>query len=100
MADAHGTCVLLEVNSINNMLQYFQNLYKCDVLFELKVVNIGVAQFTENRTLDTNISPSNLTCCSSTCDNHAVIDNSNPSIKCYAICFYYICFSVIKQCSY
>ena len=33
MADTRGTCVLLEVNSINILLQYFQNLYKCDFLF-------------------------------------------------------------------
>ena len=37
---------------------------------------------------------------SSTCDNQAVIDNLNSSIQCYAICFYSICFSVIKPCSY
>ena len=100
MADACGTCVLLEVNSINNLLQYFQNLYKCDVLFELKGVKIAVAQFTENTILHTNISQSTLTCCSSTCHNHAVIDNLNSSIQCYAICFYSICFSVINPCSY
>ena len=35
MAHACGTCVL-EVNSINILLQYFQNLYKRDILFELK----------------------------------------------------------------
>ena len=96
MADARGTCVLLEVNSINNLLQYFQNLYKCDVLFELKGVKIAVAQFTENTILHTNISQSTLTCCSSTCHNHAVIDNLNSSIQCYAICFYSICFFILS----
>ena len=34
-----------------------------------------------------------------TCDQ-AVIDNLNSSIQCYAICFYCICFSVIKPCIY
>ena len=58
MADACGTCVLLEVNSIDNLLQYFQNLYKCAVLFELKGVKIALAQFTENIILHTNISQS------------------------------------------
>ena len=100
MANARGTCVLPEVNSINNLLQYFQNLYKHDILFELKGVKIAVAQFTENATLDTNISQSTLTYSSSTCDNEAVIDNFNSSIQSYAICFYSICFSVIKPCSY
>ena len=94
MADACGTCVL-EVYSINNLLQYFQNWYKCNVLFEVKGVEIAVAQFTENTILHTNISQSALTC-----DNQAFIDNLNSSIQCYAICFYSICFSVIKPCSY
>ena len=93
MADACGTCVL-EVYSINNLLQYFQNWYKCNVLFEVKGVEIAVAQFTENTILHTNISQSALTC-----DNQAFIDNLNSSIQCYAICFYSICYSVIKPCS-
>ena len=61
----------------------------------LKGVKIAVTQFT-----DTNISQPTLTCSSSTCDNQAIIDNLNSSIQAYAICFYSICFSVIKPCSY
>ena len=100
MADADGTYVLLEVNLINNLMQYLQILYKRNVLFQLKGVKIAIAQFTENTTLHNNISQPTLTCCSSTCDNPAVIDNLKSTIERYAICFYSICFSLIKPCSY
>ena len=42
MAHPQGTCVLLEVNSINSLVEYFQNLYKPDILFELKGIKITV----------------------------------------------------------
>jgi hypothetical protein len=38
MAHPNGTCVLVEVDSINTLLQYFQELYQPDVIFELKAV--------------------------------------------------------------
>ena len=47
MAYSHGTRVLLEVNSINNLIEYFKNLYKPDVLFELKGIKITVSQYTD-----------------------------------------------------
>ena len=46
MAHAHGTCVLLEVDSVNNLMAYFRTLYRQDILFELKGVKINVAQMT------------------------------------------------------
>ena len=46
MAHSHGTCVLLEINSINNLVEYFKNLHKPDVLFDIKGIKITVAQFT------------------------------------------------------
>ena len=46
MSHSHGTCVLLEVNSINNLVEYFKNLHRRDVLFELKGIKITVVQFT------------------------------------------------------
>ena len=44
MPHSHGTCVLLEVNSINNLVEYFKNLHKPVVLFQLKGIKITVAQ--------------------------------------------------------
>ena len=38
MAHSHGTCVLLEINSINNLVEYFKNLYKPDALFVLQII--------------------------------------------------------------
>ena len=98
MADARGTCVLLEVNSINNLLQYFQNLYKCDVLFEVLKL---LSQFTENTILHTNIFQSTLTCCSSTCDKQFKFFNTMLcNMFLFYLFFYSICFFIIKPCSY
>ena len=37
-----GTCVLLEVNTLNELINYFQGLYQNpNVLFELKGVHIN-----------------------------------------------------------
>ena len=106
MAHPHGTCVLLEVNSINNLIEYFKNLYKPDVLFELKGVKITVVQCTQitnmhtNQISDTNTSESSLSCCSSVCDNETFNDNFISSGQSCAICLYSICFSTIMTCSY
>ena len=100
MADGHGTCVLLEVNSINNLIEYFKNLHKSDVLFELKGVKITVAQFTQITNIHTNTSESNLSSCSSACDER-FHDNFNSSEQCSVImCFYSICFSTITAYNY
>ena len=42
MPHPRGTCVLLEVNTLNERINYFQGLYQNpDVLFELRGVNIN-----------------------------------------------------------
>ena len=88
MPHPQGTCVLLELNSINSLTEYFRNVYKPDVLFELKGIKITVAQFTN---CHTNNSDTNM--CPSTSDKF-------NSAKCCAICYYSICFSTISACSY
>ena len=98
MCDGHGTCVLLEVNSINNLIEYLKNLHKTDILFELKGVKITVAQITN---IHRNTSESNLSSCSSVCDNEAFDDNFNSCGQyCVIMCFYSICFSTITVCNY
>ena len=54
MPHSDGTCVLLELNSINSLTEYFRNAYKPDVLFELISIKITVAQFTQITNWDTN----------------------------------------------
>ncbi len=44
MVDRSGTCVLLEVNSIINLVEYFKTSHRTDVLYELKGVQINVQQ--------------------------------------------------------
>ena len=45
MPHPRGTCVLLEVNTLNERINYFQGLYQNpDVLFELRGVNINEKQ--------------------------------------------------------
>ena len=45
MPHPQGTCVLLEVNTLNELINYFQGLYQNqNVLFELKGVHINEKQ--------------------------------------------------------
>ena len=45
MPHPQGTCVLLEVNTSNELIDYFQGLYQnSNVLFELKGVHINEKQ--------------------------------------------------------
>ena len=45
MPHPQGTCVLLEVNTLNEVINYFQGLYQNpNVLFELKGVHINEKQ--------------------------------------------------------
>ena len=80
MPHPHGTCVLLEVNSINSLTEYFRNGYKPNVLFELRGIKITVAQITNQHTND-----SDTNTCPST-------SNKFNSGKCCAICYYSICY--------
>ena len=49
MAHPHGTCVLLELTSLDYLTEYFKTCYKGDILYELKGVTITVAQLTSNK---------------------------------------------------
>ena len=41
MHHPHGTCVLLEFDSVNNLIEYFKFLYNPDVIYEIKGVKIN-----------------------------------------------------------
>ena len=74
-----GTCVLLEVSSLNSLVHYFQSIHNDDI-FELKGVNINKVQ---NSTLF---------------QSHAC-ETRKFNVSC-AVAVYSLCYSVIKSCSY
>ena len=94
MPQPHGTCVLLEVSSVDRLAEYFKTCYNGDVLFELKGVKIVIG----------NEQPTN------SINDHAesgeLVDKSREETdiitfsELCAIYIYSICFSTIKMPSY
>ena len=76
-SDVNGTCALLELSSLNNLIQYFQSIHSNDI-FEIKGVHINKLQ-----------------------ENIPCIDNEIPNfnLSC-AIAVYSICYSTMKSCGY
>ena len=74
-----GTCVLLEVSSLNSLVHYFQSIHDND-LFELKGVN-------SNKVQNSNLFQS-----------HAC-ETRKLNVSC-AVAGYSLCYSVIKSFSY
>lgn len=75
-----GTCVLLEVSSINGLVHYFQSIHSNDDVFELKGIRVEEVQgctFHQNNASE--ISKFNLSC---------------------AVAIYSLCYSIMKPCSY
>ena len=107
-----GTCVLLNVDDINSLINYFQSLYdNLTGLFELRGVHITEICIQSNAT-DNPINAQTHTEQSEvirkTADdqqrNKSNITNLKangiPLRSCCALSFYSICFPVIKACSY
>ena len=98
MPHPQGTCVLLEVNTLNELINYFQGLYQNpNVLFELKGVHINEKQCDMTDISDQQLSAVPLE------ENHADAEITTihiPLLCCCAISFYSICFSIIKYCGY
>jgi hypothetical protein len=76
---AQGTCVLLEVSSLNSLVHYFQSIHNND-MFEVKGIQINAV---EHSILD---------------QNHAH-EITNFNLSCI-VAMYSLCYSVIKPCSY
>ena len=74
-----GTCVLLEVSSLNSLVHYFQSIHNNDI-FELKGVTIDKGQ---NSTLF---------------QSHAC-ETRRFNVSC-AVAIYSLCYSVMKSCNY
>ena len=98
MPHPQGTCVLLEVNTLNELINYFQGLYQNqNVLFELKGVHINEKQCDMTDISDQQLSAVPLEA------NHADAEITTihiPLLCCCATSFYSICFSIIKYCGY
>ena len=98
MPHPQGTCVLLEVNTLNELINYFQGLYQNpNVLFELKDVHINEKQCHMTDISDQQLSAVPLKA------NHADAEITTihiPLLCCCATSFYSICFSIIKYCGY
>ena len=93
-----GTCVLLEVNTLNELINYFQGLYQNpNVLFDLKGVHINDKQCDITDISDQELSAVPLDA------NHADAENTTIHIPLLYYCatsFYSICFFIIKYCGY
>ena len=91
MAHPQGNCVLIEIVSVANLVEYFETFYAQlhHNAFEMRGVEISLAE-DERRE-----------CCF---EGHIIEQRSETNIcsckQCCAISFYSICFSVIKPCIY
>jgi hypothetical protein len=114
MAHPHGTCVLLEVDSVRSLPEYFRSIYhsRSAVIFELKGVkitsvlqtqqlqNINAIEMLDVSTSDINTS---LNSCSHTPhENDMMRQSSIPSYQwqCCAVCIYSFCYSTVTRCNY
>ena len=91
MAHPEGNCVLIEILSVSNLLDYFQTLHAHvpDITFEVKGVHISpTEEESSKRCFEEHIS------------NQRSKANICSCKQCCAISFYSICFSVIQSCSY
>lgn len=107
MAHPQGTCVLLHVQETNKLVEYFQSLYTgtIDAIFDLKGLNISISEIgivhDQNEPLSSD--DQNVTCQTAAVNEHITMEtDANITLlkKSCAICFYCICFSIIKPCSY
>lgn len=107
MFDPCGTCVLVEIASLDKLVEYFQNLYVgiIDAVYELRGVQIStdvtgcVGLTTPEISPSVNIENLNR--------NELISDSSQESdtlfcscTRCCFICFYAICFSILKEIRY
>ena len=90
--------VLSEVNTLNELINYFQGLYRDPtVLFELKGVYINEKQCDMTDISDQQLSAVPLKANRADAE---IITIPIPLLCCGATSFYSICFSIIKYCGY
>ena len=91
MPHPHGTCVLLEVDSITNLVVYFKELYRAGAIFEVKGVKINEIMQNVGRNDLTPYDSSD----SSTINEYCNYNNAQSNY----VFLYAICFSTIKACN-
>ena len=98
MPHPQGTCVLLEVNTLNELINYFEGLYQNpNVLFELKGVHINRKQcdmtdISDQKLLAVPLKANHV--------NAEITTIHTLLLCCCATSFYSICFSTGKYCGY
>ena len=93
MPHPQGTCVLLEINTLNELINYFQMVYQIpDVMYEIKGVHITEMLCDMTAIPDQQTNTHERSCNTET--------RNIPLECCCAISFYCICFSMIKSCGY
>ena len=93
-----GTCVLLEAPNINNVILYFQSLYRENSQYELRGISIEEVQANCDQNLNNSIRNSALS--GNASEESKSTDVSCLCRQCCAISLYSICYSVIKPCNY
>ena len=84
-----GTCVLLDIPSKDNLIEYFQSLYGIHQMYELKGLQITKYDITTSNNVKDILNNTSL-------DQHKKCLTNN----CLAVAFYSICYSIISLCSY
>jgi len=108
MSNPLGSCVLLEVNGIEKLVEYFETVSSTNAIFELIGVHIIVqSSHSENTnvkkdhlsTEDSSSSAANFLHTNDLASREKAQINSHFVLS-FAVSFYAICFSVLKPCSY
>ena len=108
MFDPCGTCVLVEIASIDKLVGHFENLYLgiIDVVYELKGLDVST-DVTGSRYSETTpeacvpVNTDNLNRTELISDSSLESDMLPCSCGgCCFVCFYAICFSILKEISY
>ena len=103
----YGTCVLLEIASLDKLVDYFENLYVgiVDAVYEIRGVQISTdVTGSVGLTIPEGSPPVNI---ENLHRNELISDSSLGSdtlfcscTRCCFICFYAICFSILKELRY
>ena len=99
MAHPYGACTLIEIDSLMNLVQYFQNIYvERSNTYEIKGVNIIEMQSNSGNTTNTlHVENDDFRSNEHLPGNEIYLCSCK---ECCAISFYSICFSTLKSCNY
>ena len=87
-SDPEGTCVLLEMRSMNELVEYFQSLYRNNEVYELKGIHIDKIELDVSSSNVEGRRTSNINSYECSCK------------QCCAIAVFAMCYSVINPCGY